>query len=127
MRLPLTVSTHGRVADYWYCIYDADLTDSGTYTDEMLIAYLSGFTYTDENGNEQEHEADGFKSEPYKVLACEYGKVLTLVSVAIDEDDNWGPVMREKLYLTPEGNSPISEFSPVKSMRYGLVSKAEWK
>ena len=125
--LPLTVSTHGRVADYWYCIYDADLTDSGTYTDEILIAYLSGFTYTDENGNEQEYEADGFRSEPYKVLACEYGKVLTLVSVAIDEDDNWGPVMREKLYLTPEGNSPISEFSPVKSMRYGIVSKAEWK
>lgn len=125
--LPLTVSTHGKVADYWYCIYGADLTDAGRYPDKDLISYLTGFTYTDENGNEQEYEADGIKNEPYKVLACEYGKDLTLVSVALDEDDNWGPVMREKLYLTREGNSPISEFSPKKSTGHGIMSKAEWK
>ena len=124
--MPVTVQKHGNVADYWYCVYGADLTDTNKFTDEELIGYLTGFTYTDENGNEQTYEADGIKNEPYKVLACDYGKVLTLVSVAYDDDDNWGPVIREKLFFTHEGDSPISEFSPGSSA-YRISSKAEWK
>ena len=81
---------------------------------------------TDENGNEQTYEADGIKNEPYEVLACDYGKTLTLVSVAYDDNDNWGPVIREKLFFTHDGDSPISEFNPVSSA-YRISSKPEWK
>lgn len=125
--LPLTVSTHGNVADYWYCIYGDDLTDTNRISDKDLISHLIGFTYTDDNGNEQEYEPDGIKNEPYKVLACEYGKDLTLVSVALDEDDNWGPVIREKIHLTHEGDTPISEFIPNNATGYKARTKAVWK
>ena len=124
--MPVTVQKHGNVADYWYCVYGADLTDTAKFTDEALIGYLTGFTYTDENGNEQTYEADGIKNEPYEVLACDYGKTLTLVSVAYDDNDNWGPVIREKLFFTHDGDSPISEFNPVSSA-YRISSKPEWK
>ncbi|MGM9765211.1 MAG: hypothetical protein ACI3ZO_02520 [Candidatus Cryptobacteroides sp.] len=125
--MPVTVQKHGNVADYWYCVYGADLTDAGKYTDNDLIRYLTGFTYTDENGNEQEYEADGIKNEPYKVLACDYGKTLTLVSVAYDDEDNWGPVIREKLYFTHEGDSPISEFKSQSAAIFQIVPEAKWK
>lgn len=107
--LPVSVVENGNVADYWYCIYGADLTDTSKYPDSEIIRHLVGYTYTDDNGNTAEYEPDGIKNISEKVIACEYDKTLTLVSVVYDEDDNWSVVTREKLYLTREGNSPVSD------------------
>ena len=84
--LPLSVEKHGDVQEYWYCIYEGDLSDTDKIPDSMIKEYLI--------------EEDGFRNEPSQTIACEYNTTYTLVAVCYDSMDNWSPVSREVLKFT---------------------------
>lgn len=84
--LPLSVEKHGDVQEYWYCIYEGDLSDTDKIPDSTIKDYLL--------------EEDGIKNEPSHTIACEYNTTYTLVGVCYDSMDNWSPVSREVLKFT---------------------------
>lgn len=93
--VPLEVTTHGDVVDYFYDIYIGDLTAANGPTDSQLILDLTQY---------------GRKNEPIAMSYCYFYEPLTLVYFSKDGDDNNSPVVRIPLTLTPDGCSSVSEF-----------------
>lgn len=93
--VPLEVTTHGDVVDYYYDIYLEDLTLEGGPTDSELILDLAQY---------------GKKNEPITMSYCYFYEPLTLVYFAKDGDDNNSAVTRIPMFLYPESCNDISEF-----------------
>lgn len=93
--LPLEVSVHGDVVDYYYDIYTDDLTDTTYAPDTGLIIDL---------------EMYGAHNIPLLMSYCYFNTPLTLVYFSKDSDDNYSPVTRVPIMLLPEGCSPAENF-----------------
>lgn len=94
--LPLDVTTHGDVAEYYYDVYTGDLTDTTYPTDEEIILDL---------------EINGNKNVPLTMSYCYFDTTLTLIYFSKDTDDNFSPVTRKLFTLKSEGESPAEEFA----------------
>lgn len=102
--IPLEVTEHGDVVDYYYDIYVGDITSDPYATDDALILDLVQY------GN---HNA------PLTMSYCYFNEDLTLVYFSKDSDDNNSEVKKIKFRMTPEGCAPVSEFnygSPANTM-----------
>ena len=94
--VPLEVTTHGDVVDYYYDIYLGDLTLENGPTDSELILDLVQY---------------GKKNEPITMSYCYFNEPLTLVYFAKDGDDNNSAVTRIPMFLYPESCNDLSEFT----------------
>lgn len=94
--LPLKASVSGSTDRYYYTVYFGDLTDSGRYSDGLVIEELLKQGY----------------STPEQVFLCDFGVDMTILGVAFDTDGNPGKVFRQKFSLDSDGVSPADEFSP---------------
>lgn len=94
--VPLEVTTHGDVVDYYYDIYVGDLTVDDAPTDNQLILDLTQY---------------GRKNEPIAMSYCYFYEPLTLVYFAKDGDDNNSVVTRVPMFLYPETANDVSEFN----------------
>lgn len=103
--LPLEVTIHGDVAEYYYDVYTDDLSDTTYPTDEELILDL---------------EINGNANKPLTMSYCYFDSVLTLVYVSKDTDDNFSPVTRKTFTLSSEGQSPAEDFDA----KYGAGLKS---
>lgn len=101
--IPLEITINGDVTDYYYDIYIGDLTDTTYPTDEELILDL---------------EMNGTHNNPLSMSYCYFNETLTLVYFSIDDEDNKSQVVRQVLKMTPDGCSPVSDFS------YGVPESA---
>lgn len=102
--IPLEVTEHGDVVDYYYDIYVGDVAADPEATDNALILDLVQY------GN---HNA------PLTMSYCYFSEDLTLVYFSKDSDDNYSEVKKIKLKMDPNKCAPVSEFtygSPSKSM-----------
>ena len=93
--VPLEVTTHGDVVEYYYDIYIGDLTGDDAPSDEELILDLAQY---------------GRRNEPIAMSYCYFYEPLTLVYFAKDGDDNNSVVSRIPMFLYPETCNDVSEF-----------------
>lgn len=93
--LPLEVTTHGDVVDYYYDVYTGDVTDTSYPTDQEIILDLQNY---------------GLYNEPLSMSYCYFYEPLTLIYFSKDSNDNRSAVTRVLFTLTPEGCAPIEEF-----------------
>ena len=100
--IPLEVTEHGDVVDYYYDIYVGDVAADPEATDNALILDLVQY------GN---HNA------PLTMSYCYFNEDLTLVYFSKDSDDNYSEVKKIKLKMDPAKCAPVSEFN------YGAPSK----
>lgn len=91
--LPVTVTTEGECSEFYYDIYNNDLTDESTYPDEIFYEGLWYGSYFEDT-----------------IFVVPYDKVVTLVAVAYDYSYNPSRLYRELLNLSAAGASPIEEF-----------------
>ena len=93
--VPLTVTKHGDVAQFFYDVYSDDLSDTTYPTDEDLIIDLQIY---------------GIANKDYTYAYCDYSTILTLVSFCKDTEDNNSPVTRQTFRVRESGVSPVDEF-----------------
>ncbi|MBQ8366863.1 MAG: BACON domain-containing protein [Alistipes sp.] len=93
--LPLEVTTHGDVAEYYYDVYTDDLSDTTYPTDEEIILDL---------------EINGNANKPLTMSYCYFDTTLTLIYFSKDTDDNFSPVTRKTFTLSSKGYSPAEDF-----------------
>lgn len=93
--IPLEVTTHGDVVDYYYDVYLGDVTDTTYPTDDEIILDL---------------EMYGIHNDPLSMSYCYFNEPLTLIYFSKDGDDNFSPVKRVLFTMTPDDCSPIEEF-----------------
>lgn len=103
--LPLEVTTHGDVVDYWYDVYTGDLTDTTEIPDMGLIIDLQEY---------------GKQNTPITMSYCYFNEDLTLVYFSKDSNDNNSPVTRVKFKMTPEGCASVEDFEA----KYGASLKS---
>lgn len=104
--IPLEITTHGDVVDYYYDIYVGDVTDTTYPNDTEIILDLQQY---------------GNYNKPLTMSYCYFNEPLTLIYFSKDGDDNNSPVTRVLFTMTPDGCSPIEEFkygSELSSMVY---------
>lgn len=92
--VPSIVTTNDVAVGYYYTAAHGDMTDTMTYTDDIIIDQLMSIGM----------------SEPMPYW-LNYGE-FTYLGVAYDEDGNFGPVFRAKHVLDEDGVSPVGEFDP---------------
>ena len=93
--VPIEVTIHGDVMEYYYDIYMGDLSDTSYPTDDQIILDL---------------EMYGVKNNPLSMLYCYFSEPLTLIYFSKDSDDNFSPVTRVPIFMLPEGATPVEEF-----------------
>ena len=96
--VPLEVSIHGDVTDYYYDIYIGDLTDLNNPenpTDDEIILDLVQY---------------GKANVPLTMSYCYFYESLTLIYFSKDSNDNNSVVTRVPLYLNPSQCADASEF-----------------
>ena len=93
--IPLEVTVHGDVVDYYYDIYTGDLTDTSYAPDEGLILDL---------------ETYGAHNLPLLMSYCYFNEPLTLIYFSKDSDDNFSAVTRIPFMMYPSGCTPVEEF-----------------
>ena len=93
--VPLSVTKHGDVAQFFYDVYSDDLTDTSYPTDMDLIMDLQMY---------------GIANKDQSYAYCNYSTILTLVSFCKDSYDNNSPVDRRTFRVVENGVSPIEEF-----------------
>lgn len=104
--IPLEVTKHGDVVDYYYDVYLGDVTDTTYPSDDEIILDL---------------EMYGIYNNPLSMSYCYFNEPLTLIYFSKDGNDNFSPVTRVLFTMTPEGCSPIEEFeygAELKSVVY---------
>ncbi len=94
--IPLEVTEHGDVVDYYYDIYVGDVAADPEATDDVLILDLVQY---------------GNHNQPLTMSYCYFNEDLTLVYFSKDSDDNNSEVKKIKFRMTPEGCAPVSEFN----------------
>ena len=102
--IPLEVTEHGDVVDYYYDIYVGDVAADPEATDNALILDLVQY---------------GNHNTPLTMSYCYFNEDLTLVYFSKDSDDNYSEIKKIKLKMDPNKCAPVSEFtygSPSKSM-----------
>lgn len=97
--LPVSITVTGDYKAFYYYVARRDLTDANTYPDDIFHNDLveSGSTYD------------------RTMFPVTYGEDWTIAAMAIDSNDNYTVVHREKIHLTRDGVAPVSEFAE----RYG--------
>lgn len=93
--VPLSLKIEGNAAGYYYYAFEQDMTDLSEYPDSKVINELKAYGISDET------------SFDYQSF---YDTDLTVVAVAYDAEGNYGPVFREKIYVTKENASPAEEY-----------------
>lgn len=93
--LPLEVTIHGDVVDYYYDVYTGDVTDTTYPTDDEIILDL---------------EMYGNHNSELTMSYCYFNEVLTLIYFSKDSNDNFSPVTRVKFTMTPEGCASLEDF-----------------
>lgn len=93
--LPVSVTTEGEVESYWYSIFSGDLTDSGEYSDNLVISNLL---------------VRG-KTGPESIFRLTYDTQVTILAAARDAEGNYGPIVRETFSLAKGGESPAENLS----------------
>lgn len=93
--VPLKLKIEGNAAGYYYYAFEKDMTDLSEYPDSKVINELKSYGISDE------------MSFDYQSF---YDTDLTIVAVAYDAEGNYGPVFREKIYVTKENTSPAEEY-----------------
>jgi len=92
--IPCHVETSGDIAGYYYHIWDGNMADEQSYSDDDIIAFLTQGGWSDES------------MEFYTY----FDQLRTIVSVGYDKDGNFGPVYREAITFTLDGCSPVSDY-----------------
>ena len=100
--IPLEVTQHGEVVDYYYDIYVGDVAADPQATDNALILDLVQY---------------GNHNTPLTMSYCYFNEDLTLVYFSKDADDNYSEVKKIKLNLNPDKCTPVSEFNYGSSSR----------
>ena len=100
--IPLEVTEHGEVVDYYYDIYVGDVAADPQATDNALILDLVQY---------------GNHNTPLTMSYCYFNEDLTLVYFSKDADDNYSEVKKIKLNLNPDKCAPVSEFNYGSSSR----------
>ena len=93
--VPLTVTKHGDVAQFFYDVYSDDLSDTTYPTDLDLIIDL---------------QINGIANKEYTYAYCDYSTILTLASFCKDSEDNDSAVTRNVFRVLDSGVSPVDEF-----------------
>lgn len=91
--LPVKVTTEGECSEFYYDIYNNDLSDTETYTDEMFYDGLWYGAWVESS-----------------VFAVPYDTPVTLVAVAYDYSYDPSLLYREVIVLTKEGVSPVEDY-----------------
>jgi hypothetical protein len=102
--LPISISTKGDCKAYYYYVVRRDLSDPEMYPDEVFHndIFETGSTFD------------------ISFFPVTYNTAWTIAAMAIDSNDNYTPVYREVIYLTPDGVAPVAQFSE----RYGDLLSA---
>ena len=92
--LPVAAQLSGDVAEYYYQVFDGDLTDPGENSDELVINNLiyRGI------------------SSPKAVLYVDFDTELTILAVAVNAEGEYGEVFRVCFTLPKGGESPVQYF-----------------
>lgn len=91
--LPVKVTTEGECSEFYYDIYNNDLSDTETYTDEI---FYEGLWY-----------GAWFEQTSF---AVPYDTPVTLVAVAYDNAYDPCRLYREVIVLTKDGASPVEDY-----------------
>ena len=102
--VPLEVTEHGDVVDYYYDIYVGDVAADPEATDDVLILDLVQY---------------GNHNTPLTMSYCYFYEDLTLVYFSKDSEDNNSEVKKIKLKLDPFNCNPVSDFT------YGITPLAK--
>ena len=100
----------GEYSDYYYHIFNNDLTDTATYSNDLIIDNLV---------------KSGIHNKPKAAIYCTFNEVLTILGVAKDLDGNYSDVFRKTVKFTQSGVSPIEEFNTSSTYRRSLQIKNE--
>ena len=95
--LPVSVSTQGNAVNYYYHMFEGDLSDPDYISDERITDELF---------------PKGIENDPYYVFLGYWGETVTLLGVAEDEAGNFGPVTRQVITFDRSGVSDITGFKP---------------
>lgn len=105
--LPVSVSTQGDAVNYYYHMFEGDLSDPDYISDERITDELF---------------PKGIKNDPYYVFLGYWGETVTLLGVAEDEAGNFGTVTRQVITFDRSGVSDITGFKP-ESVRGAVPEK----
>jgi hypothetical protein len=100
--LPTEAVIEGDYSEFYYAIYNRDLTDTEEYPDDLFYEDL--------------YYGSTFMSTTFLV---EYDKQMTMVAVALDKNYNYGKLFRKTFYLTREGAYDVSGYNPAPA--YSLI------
>lgn len=100
--LPTQAVIEGDYSEFYYAIYNRDLTDTEEYPDDLFYEDL--------------YYGSTFMSTTFLV---EYDKQMTMVAVALDKNYNYGKLFRKTFYLTREGAYDVSGYNPAPA--YSLI------
>ena len=100
--LPTQAVIEGDYSEFYYAIYNRDLTDTEEYPDDLFYEDL--------------YYGSTFMSTTFFV---EYEKQMTMVAVALDKNYNYGRLFRKTFYLTREGAYDVSGYNPAPA--YSLI------
>jgi hypothetical protein len=92
--LPTEAVIEGDYSEFYYAIYNRDLTDTEEYPDDLFYEDL--------------YYGSTFMSTTFLV---EYDKQMTMVAVALDKNYNYGKLFRKTFYLTREGAYDVSGYN----------------
>lgn len=108
--VPLKIEIDGDYVNYYTHILYDDLTNEDKYSDESLIEFLI---------------SNGIKNVSNPQIFVDYDKELTILSVVEDRTGKFSKVYRQKILLTEDGASPISEFTPNSVPKYLMLNYYE--
>ena len=104
---PVEANVEGDVKSYYYNLYTYDATNPEQYTDDAVISALITSGYMNVN----------------KInFVIPFEQSCTLLAVAKDSNGNFSEVFREKVVLTTDGASPVSDYQASPAKRASSVS-----
>lgn len=106
----LLAEVEGEYQDYYFHLFQSDLSDTGKYTDQAIINALL---------------SQGFRNSTHEHVYAMFGQTYTLLSVGVDDTGNYGKVIRKTVSFSKDGVTDISEFTPLGLEGAPAASRAQ--